>query len=294
MKLKLKTFISICLFITFLLFFTSNVFADYITLKYGSRGYEVTKLQRTLNNKGFSVGTVDGIYGSMTKRGVINFQKSKGLLVDGIAGNQTLSTLYNSYRLLKVGSRGSEVYKLQKTLNDKGFSAGTVDGIYGSITKRAVINFQKAKGLAVDGIAGKNTLTTLYNSSISRTSRSSSNDLYWLSRIINAESEGEPYKGKLAVGNVIINRVNSNDFPNTIKGVIFEYFNGIPQFSPVEEGTIYNTPSKESIQAAKDALNYKRPVGDATYFFNPKKASATWIVNNKTYLTRIGDHVFYK
>ncbi len=75
--------------------------------------------------------------------------------------------------------------------------------------------------------------------------------MYWLARIIEAEAGGEPYKGKVAVGNVILNRVKSKDFPNTIYNVIFEYFGNIPQFSPVQEGTIYNTPSKESMNAAK-------------------------------------------
>jgi len=88
--------------------------------------------------------------------------------------------------------------------------------------------------------------------------------------------------------------VDSKDFPNTIKGVIFEDYKGIPQFSPVASGTIYNEPSPQSVQAAKEALNNSNPVGDSTYFFNPDKASSTWIENNKTYVARIGDHVFYR
>ncbi len=82
----------------------------------------------------------------------------------------------------------------------------------------------------------------------------------------------------MAVGNVILNRVNSKEFPNTIYNVIFEYYGSIPQFSPVADGTIYNTPSQESINAAKDAINGIRPVGNSTYFFNPNKAAGTWIV----------------
>lgn len=121
-----------------------------------------------------------------------------------------------------------------------------------------------------------------------------SDDIYWLARIIEAEAGGEPYKGKVAVGNVVINRVLSSSFPNTVYGVIFEYYGNIPQFSPVADGTIYNNPSQVSIQAAKDAANGARPVGDATYFFNPSKAAGTWIVRNKTYVTRIGGHVFYR
>jgi N-acetylmuramoyl-L-alanine amidase len=204
----------------------------------------------------------------------------------------------NSYLTLKLGSRGSEVSRLQYTLNNKGFSPGPIDGIYGPRTRWAVINFQKACKITVDGIAGKQTQAYLYSTAdslvTSRGNSSYSTDLYWLSRIIHAEAEAEPYEGKLAVGNVVLNRVSSKEFPNTVKGVIFEYFQGIPQFSPVAEGTIYNTPSQASVQAAKDALRGAKPVGSCTYFFNPDKSAGKWIVQNKTYVKRIGNHVFYK
>ncbi len=208
----------------------------------------------------------------------------------------------DSYVVLKFRSRGPEVSKLQQALNGKGFSAGAVDGIFGQRTEKAVISFQKANKIRIDGIAGKQTQLLLYgnnaSASVSRGTSSSSGtmstDLYWLSRIINAEAGAEPYRGKVAVGSTILNRVASSEFPNTIKDVIFEYYNGIPQYSPVAEGTIYNTPSDESIQAARDALSGVKPVGNSTYFFNPDKSEGTWIVNNKTYVTRIANHVFYK
>lgn len=210
----------------------------------------------------------------------------------------------NSYVVLRLRSRGPEVSKLQQALNNKGFSAGTVDGIFGLRTEKAVIAFQKANKITIDGIAGRQTQSLLYSASttysttVSRgtsiSRNTSSTNLYWLSRIIHAEAQSEPYKGKVAVGNVILNRVASNSFPNTVKDVIFEYYKGIPQFSPVAEGTIYNTPSEDCLQAAKDALNGIKPVGASTYFFNPSKSEGKWIVNNKTYVTRIGEHVFYK
>lgn len=208
----------------------------------------------------------------------------------------------SNYTNLKFGSRGEQVSLLQKTLNSKGFSAGKVDGIFGKNTRKAVIAFQKASKIAIDGIAGKQTQSKLYAKSTDTTSsrgtsvsrKTNETDLYWLSRIIHAESGGEPYSGKVAVGSVILNRVTSKSFPNTVKGVIFEYYKNIPQFSPVAEGTIYNTPSTESIKAAKEALNGKKPVGNATYFFNPKKSEGKWIVKSKTYVTKIGEHVFYK
>ena len=117
--------------------------------------------------------------------------------------------------------------------------------------------------------------------------------VYWLSRIIEAESGAEPYKGKLAVGNVILNRVKSPDFPNSIYGVIFDRKNGV-QFTPVANGTIYNTPSAESIRAAKECLSGTSVVGSCLYFFNPKTATkADWIIRNCSYYASIGNHDFY-
>lgn len=118
--------------------------------------------------------------------------------------------------------------------------------------------------------------------------------LYWLARIIEAESGGEPYQGKLAVGSVILNRVESRAFPDSIYGVIFDRKNGV-QFTPVANGTIYNTPSKESLRAARECLSGGSVVSDCLYFFNPKTATkAGWIVQNCRYYTTIGNHDFYR
>jgi len=212
--------------------------------------------------------------------------------ITGVFANES------AYTTLKFRSRGSAVVKLQQALIDQGYLKDEADGIYGVKTEKSVISFQIAKKIRVDGIAGKQTQSILFAQpvSLSRgtvTRELNSTDLYWMSRIIHAEAEAEPYNGKVAVGNVIMNRVKSSDFPNTVKGVIFEYYKGIPQFSPVEEGTIYNNPSNDSAQAAKDALNGVSPVGEASYFFNPDKAAGKWIVQNKSFLTKIGNHSFY-
>ena len=137
-------------------------------------------------------------------------------------------------------------------------------------------------------------LTTQSTGSQETTGSSAYKDsVYWLARIIQAESGAEPYRGKLAVGNVILNRVASTDFPNSIYGVIFDRKNGV-QFTPVANGTIYNTPSAESIRAAEECLAGTRVVGNCLYFFNPKTATkASWIVQNSRYYTSIGDHDFY-
>ena len=117
-------------------------------------------------------------------------------------------------------------------------------------------------------------------------------DVFWLGRIIEAESSGEPLKGKIAVGNVVLNRVKSNEFPNTIYGVIFDRNHGV-QFQPIINGAIYNKPSYESMLASKSALKGERPVGDSLYFLNPHTASNFWIVDNREYHTTILNHDFY-
>lgn len=120
----------------------------------------------------------------------------------------------------------------------------------------------------------------------------SEEDLYWLSRIVTAESKGEPYEGKLAVANVIINRKHSLEFPNTIKGVIFDNKFGY-QFTPVKTGTIYQAPTKDSIQAAKEALLGNNNIGKSLYFLNASKSTYNWIQTNRTYYKRIANHDFY-
>lgn len=199
-------------------------------------------------------------------------------------------------RTLYFGHRGEDVLKLQKTLNQKGYYNYNLDGIYGKVTENAVIKFQIDYGIRIDGFAGPETQRTLYgnNNGSNSGANYNSDHVFWLARIIEAEAGAEPYNGKVAVGNVVLNRVNSKNFPNTIYNVIFEYYGSIPQFSPVADGTIYNKPSQASINAAKDALNGSRPVGNSTYFFNPSKAAGTWIVRNKSYVGRIGGHVFYQ
>lgn len=304
--MKNKRTLSILLVLLLVMIPTIGAYASQgnVTLKFGSKGAEVSKLQQALKNQGYYSSNVDGIYGKGTENAVINFQKANGLKIDGIAGTQTQSKLYtnssSNSTALKFGSKGNEVSKLQQALQSRGYYKGAIDGIYGKGTQTAVINFQKDNGLAVDGIAGGRTQSALNSNAavsrgttLSRTSNSQ-DDLYWLARIIHAEAGSEPYNGKVAVGNVILNRVKSKDFPNTVYNVIFEYYKSIPQFSPVADGTINNTPSQESTNAAKDALNGSRPVGDATYFFNPAKAAGSWIVQNKTYVTKIGGHTFYK
>lgn len=119
-----------------------------------------------------------------------------------------------------------------------------------------------------------------------------SDDLYWLSRIIEAEAGVEPFKGKIAVGNVVLNRVRSKEYPNTIYGVIFDRKYGT-QFTPAATGTVYNTPSSESVIAAKICLEGYEVMPNAMYFFDPDIATSFWIAENCTFIGRIGGHEFY-
>ena len=117
--------------------------------------------------------------------------------------------------------------------------------------------------------------------------------VYWLARIISAEARGESMKGKLAVGNVVLNRVRSTAFPNTVYGVIFDRKYGT-QFSPVANGTIYNTPTVDSIIAAKMCLEGYSLSSDILYFVNPQKAPDSWIAQNREYVFSVGNHAFFE
>lgn len=118
-------------------------------------------------------------------------------------------------------------------------------------------------------------------------------DLYWMARIISAESRGEPLLGKLAVGTVVLNRVRSDEFPDTIHEVVFDREWGV-QFTPVANGTVYDEPTQESVLAAKLVLDGARAAGDSLYFIAPELTDNHWTMENRTYVTTIGCHWFYE
>lgn len=199
--------------------------------------------------------------------------------------------------LSKYGSRGNEVTQIQTKLKRWGYYNGSVDGIYGSKTVAAVKYFQRSNGLTVDGIAGPATLKamgiTSSGSSSSGgsggTTTSNSTDLNLLARIIHGEARGEPYTGKVAVGAVVLNRVKSSKFPNTIAGVIYQ----AGAFDAVKDGQINMAPDSSSIKAAQDALNGWDPSYGAIYYFNPNTATSKWIWSRPLTVV-IGNHRFCK
>ncbi len=194
--------------------------------------------------------------------------------------------------LSKYGSRGEEVKQIQEKLKRWGYYNGNIDGIYGSQTLEAVKYFQRKNGLTVDGIAGPATLKAMgiFNSSNSSSSSSSnSSDVNLLARIIYGEARGEPYAGQVAVGAVVLNRVKSSSFPNTISGVIYQS----GAFDAVRDGQINLSPDSTAKKAAQDALNGWDPSYGAIYYFNPSTATNKWIWSRPMTVT-IGRHRFCK
>lgn len=193
--------------------------------------------------------------------------------------------------LSKYGSRGNEVTQIQTKLKRWGYYNGSIDGIYGTQTQKAVRYFQSKNGLTVDGIAGKNTLAAMgiYNSSNSNTSSSYSSNLDLLARLVHGEARGEPYTGKVAVAAVVLNRVKSSSFPNTVASVIYQK----RAFDAVSDGQINMSPDSSSKKAAQDALNGWDPSYGAIYYFNPNTATNKWIWSRPMTVT-IGNHRFCK
>ena len=206
--------------------------------------------------------------------------------------------LVQQVAILRQGSKGDEVKQMQRRLKQWGYYNGSIDGVFGAGTKKAVIAFQKKNGIVADGIVGLATYKALgmndsYNALLGQTQNSANNtgvsdsELYLLAKTIYAEGRGEPYTGQVAIGAVVLNRVRSPEFPNTISGVVYQRH----AFTAVSDGQINLTPDDKAMKAAKDALNGWDPTGGALYYYNPAIATSAWIFDRQT-ITVIGKHVF--
>ncbi len=193
---------------------------------------------------------------------------------------------------LQYGDRGQDVEKVQSRLKQWGYYSGAVDGIFGQLTKDAVVLFQRRNGITPDGIVGTNTANAIgitigkggYTSS---GGSMSSGDVYLLARVVHGEARGESYVGKVAVAAVVLNRVASPKFPNTIAGVVYQP----GAFDCVYDGQINLAPDAESIRAARDAMNGWDPSGGAIYYYNPNTATSSWIWS-RPIIASIGGHNF--
>lgn len=186
-----------------------------------------------------------------------------------------------------VGSRGTEVRNIQQRLKDWGYYTGPVDGIYGTKTRSAVIKFQKKHNIKADGICGPKTLELIGLPTGTDNSSYSSSDYQLLARLISAEARGEPYRGQVAVGAVVLNRVEHPSFPNSVSGVIYQS----GAFSCLYDGQFNKPVSDSAYSAARDALNGMDPSGGAIYYFNPNTATSKWIWS-RPLITTIGNHRF--
>ena len=189
--------------------------------------------------------------------------------------------------LSRIGSTGQEVRNIQTRLKNWGYYHYNVDGIYGSRTASAVKSFQRKHGLTPDGIAGPATLSKIGLPTGS--SQTTSNNKTLLAMAINGEARGESYEGQVAVGAVILNRVKSSSFPNTIAGVIYQK----GAFTAVTDGQINAAIQPSCMNAAQDALNGWDPTGGAVYYYNPRTATSSWI-RSRPIIKTIGNHVFCK
>lgn len=193
----------------------------------------------------------------------------------------------------RQGSSGEQVRVIQEKLKRWGYYDGDVDGVFGSATAKAVRYFQHTNGLTEDGIVGKDTLAALgiftsgsgTGSSSGAAAQDATVDL--LARVISAEARGEPYAGQVAVGAVILNRVEHPSFPSTVAGVVYQP----GAFTCMVDGQIDQPVAESAVQAAREALNGTDPSGGAIYYFNPSTATSSWIWSRPLIKT-IGKHRF--
>lgn len=189
--------------------------------------------------------------------------------------------------LSQMGSTGSEVQQIQTRLKSWGYYKGTVDGVYGTGTRDAVIAFQRKNGLTADGVAGSATLRAIGINPSGGYGSYSQSDYQLLARLISAESRGEPFVGQVAVGAVVLNRVDSPLFPNTIAGVIYQP----GAFTCLTDGQFNQPVASSAYRAAQNAINGWDPSNGSLYYYNPATAISQWI-RTRPILLRIGKHVF--
>ena len=266
----------------------------------GKTDFNVAAVQARLKTFGYYRSTVDGMWGKGTLTAVMRYQSDGGLAVDGVVGGGTARklgiTLYNVEKSggIVKGKTAENIRKLQTALKSIGYYTSTVDGAWGRRTMCAVMSYQSDHGLTVDGVVGSATekalgitLGTGSSGGTGSTDNVSESDLNLLARCVYGESRGEPYTGQVAVAAVVLNRVRSSKFPNTIKGVIYQ----AGAFTAVSDGQINLTPNQSAYNAARDALAGWNPTGGCLYYYNPDTATSSWIWSLTVHI-KIGNHNF--
>lgn len=268
----------------------------------GKTAANVAAVQARLKTLGYYKSTVDGAWGNNTLSAVLGYQSNSGLSVDGVVGNGTASklglTLSSSARSgdITKGKTYDNIKAVQTRLKTLGYYKSTVDGAWGTKTMCAVMSFQSDHNLTVDGVVGAASERAMGitlgsgtggGNGTGGTGNISQSDLTLLARCVHGEARGEPYNGQVAVAAVILNRVRSSKFPNTISGVIYQP----GAFTAVSDGQINLTPNESAYSAARDALGGWDPTGGCLYYYNPATATSSWIWSLTVHI-RIGKHNF--
>ena len=203
------------------------------------------------------------------------YKKQHWIILLGLTLLLTLTVTSAQSAILSMGSRGERVALIQQRLKEWGYYTGDVDGIFGRGTHNAVVRFQRQNKLSADGQVGSKTaaamgltLTGTISAALYRES-----ELSLLARLVSGEARGEPYIGQVAVAAVVLNRVRSDEFPDTVSGVIFQP----GAFDAVWDGQFDMTPTDSAVRAARDAMNGWDPTGGCTYYYNPATATNSWI-----------------
>lgn len=239
----------------------------------GAVGDDVIELQARLQNIGYYHGKIDGVYGWGTYWALRNFQKDFGLPIDGLAGRTTKNKL-------------TKASNFNRAFVHSQINKGNEFTYYGGVPIEKQIKKKKAPSTTTQK---KNTTSKTSTTSASLPEGYSQNDIRLLANAVYGESRGEPYTGQVAVASVILNRVESPSFPNSVSGVIFEP----GAFTAVSDGQIWLTPNERAKQAVIDAINGWDPSGNAIYYFNPDTATSAWIWS-RPQIKRIGKHIFCK
>lgn len=261
-------------------------------IQQGAVGDDVIELQSRLQYLGFYNKKIDGVFGWSTYWALRNFQYEFGLPIDGLAGEETKA------KLVKASQYDKQFVKKQINQGNKFTHYGGVDKNKQAAPKPKApaeqpanppANTANPKPAAPKAPAQKPAPPPNKPTAANTPGGFSSNDIQLMSNAVYGEARGESYTGQVAIAAVILNRLNSSSFPNTISGVIFE-----PRaFTAVADGQIWLTPNETARKAVLDAINGVDPTGEALYYFNPDTATSAWIWS-RPQIKRIGKHIFCK
>lgn len=253
----------------------TNAFSSQV-IQRGAVGDDVIELQARLQNIGYYQGKIDGVYGWGTYWALRNFQKDFGLPIDGLGGETTKK------KLAKASNFNKEFVHDQINKGNEFTYYGGVD-----IDKQVKVKDNAPKSKTNNSSSDNSSPDTATSANLP--GGYSQNDIQLMANAVYGEARGEPYTGQVAVAAVILNRVESASFPNTISGVIFE-----PRaFTAVADGQIWLTPNEKAKEAVLDAINGWDPSGNAEYYFNPDTATSKWIWS-RPQIKKIGKHIFCK